>query len=320
MGNQSSKTQAYHAALLAAQQGQVDVSGLDPLEVLGIGKDFTWDELKEAFRQRAKLVHPDRGGSEALFNAVTECFRRLATEYKAREADRPHHELRADARAFSARQAEAPLSITAEDLKGDKFNETFNKLFDSNKLGDDEDFGYGGQMAASSKTRDDISVPQFMQATKAKGDKFAKEFNKVFEEATLPATNEVVRYAEPDALPMARQVQFTEIGAGRPGDFTRAATDGSGLPYSDYMAAYNNSRLVDPRAVQARREYRNVNDYTAARAARLEEGATTEELAYRAEREERERRREEERVRRAKERDNRHEQHFNQVSQLFLKR
>lgn len=321
MGNGGSKTQAYHAYLERQQRGAAGDAALDPYEVMGVAPNFSWDDLKEAYRQRAKLVHPDRpGGNELLFKAVTDCFRQLAVEFKARESGKPHAELRAESRAHAEQQAET-VSALAEELRGEKFTESFNRLFAQNKPEDEEaDFGYGAMMAASTgKSREDIAIPRLV--AHASGDKFARDFNSTFERVTLSDKKEVVRYAEPEALPMARQLQFTEIGGARPSEYTRTAMDGAkSIAYTDYKRAFEDTRLVDPRAVAQRKEYRTVDEYASARAQRTEAPATAEELEYRKAKEAAEAQQEAERLRRAKERDSRDERHYQKVSQLFLRR
>jgi curved DNA-binding protein CbpA len=42
----------------------------DPYKTLGVDKDASADEIKAAFRKRAKAAHPDKGGSAEAFAAV----------------------------------------------------------------------------------------------------------------------------------------------------------------------------------------------------------------------------------------------------------
>lgn len=48
----------------------------DPHDVLGVPRDFTPDQLREAWRRAAAQLHPDRGGSREEFERA-----RLAYEY-----------------------------------------------------------------------------------------------------------------------------------------------------------------------------------------------------------------------------------------------
>lgn len=46
-------------------------------EVLGVGPDATRDEIRTAFRRLIRQVHPDHGGSDALFRRVNEAYATL---------------------------------------------------------------------------------------------------------------------------------------------------------------------------------------------------------------------------------------------------
>lgn len=306
---------------------------IDPYEVLGVRKDFSWDELKDAYKRIAKLVHPDKGGNEQLFNTVTSCFKTLAQELKSREADKPHHVLKAESQAAAAAAETSPyygatmmpmnqggggggekrtsafmpppmMSTKADD--GD-FQSKFNRFFENNKI-EDEDLGshgYGHMMVPSSKKREDIHIDRTVK-------KFTNEsFNKTFEKAA-PLSKEVIIYKEPEPIVLAKNIQYTEIGVDSINDFTGTAngdrrgnggTGGGGLQYTDYMRAYTDTRLVDPRAVQQRREFRSVEDYEAARASRTQESMTPEERAYQAKKKAEQEKQEEERLYRMRQRD-----------------
>jgi hypothetical protein len=55
-------------------------SGADPDEirtsfaVLGLAPGASWDEVRSAYRQRVKEVHPDHGGDEESFHRVQEAY------------------------------------------------------------------------------------------------------------------------------------------------------------------------------------------------------------------------------------------------------
>ncbi len=48
--------------------------GINPFEVLGLTSDATADEVKRAFRQKALLHHPDRGGAADDFMATKRAY------------------------------------------------------------------------------------------------------------------------------------------------------------------------------------------------------------------------------------------------------
>ncbi len=57
---------------------------MDPYQTLGVPKDCTHEELKEAFRARARLVHPDRGGEPAAFIRLRQAYDQIINEFGRR--------------------------------------------------------------------------------------------------------------------------------------------------------------------------------------------------------------------------------------------
>ena len=323
MGANGSRQMTYEQYYEAIRNNPAQYANTDlnPYEVLGVRKNFEWEELKQAYRRVAKLVHPDKGGSEILFNKVTECFKQLASEYKARTADRPHHELRAESQNYyEQNQAKTPIDIRGVPTVNTdgSFIDRFNKAFDDNRLDDEEDGGYGHMMEKSNKKREDISIQPIL-----KGKVTRDVFNKTFETVTLASipSKDVVVYREPEALQLAKKLQFTELGGEKPGDYSSGvdiAANKQGLQYTDYMKAHTTTRLVDPRTVEKKKQFRSVQEYQTARETAMERPASEDELRYRAEMERKEKEREEIRVRRLQEKDQMISNHHARVNQLFL--
>ena len=53
---------------------------MNPHEVLGVRPGASPDEVRAAWRRRARATHPDRGGDEEAFAQVLEAYRRLSGE------------------------------------------------------------------------------------------------------------------------------------------------------------------------------------------------------------------------------------------------
>lgn len=339
MGNQNSRQltyQQYHELMQKQLHGgteqvalpapeSLDMSQVDPYQVLNVPRNFEWEQLKVAYRHAASLVHPDKGGNRHLFNLVTECFRFLANEYKARDADKPHFMLKQQSQDYIQQQQGAKVGVdTGRYVHREKDRDArinpavmdgmalgrFNKLFEENRLEDEEiHHGYGEMMEQSSKNREDIHVPKLIK-------KFDQgRFNKVFDKI-VPVTKEVVVYREPEPLQLAKQLQYTEIGGSKPNDYTSSIE--SSIKYTDYMKAHTTSRLVDPRSVEERKEYRSVEQYEKARDKTTQRPMTMEELRQRKEREEREKLAEENRLRRVQERDQIATDHYERMNRLLL--
>lgn len=309
MGNSTSRTQTYqqyYEALQRKQHIQLPTD-LSPYDILGVTKNFNWEELKEAYKRQARLVHPDKGGSEQLFNVVTDAFKKLAHEYKLRQQDKQHYELKQNYQHEQPQTTYRPNVIQDEN-----FNDKFNRLFDENKFDDEEESkGYGHMMAPSSKTREDIDIPQVMT-------KFSKsKFNELFDKQ-VPVGKDIIIYKEPEPLVLAKKLQFTEIGE-TTDDFSTDATKKTGLHYTDYMKAHTTSRLVDPRSVQERKTYKSIEEFESDRAARTQQKLSEEELRYQKEMQMKKERDEERRLKRVIEKDERIDKHYQNTSQLFLR-
>jgi DnaJ domain len=53
---------------------------MDPYYTLGVPKDCTREELKEAFRAKARRAHPDRGGEPAAFIQLRHAYNQIIAE------------------------------------------------------------------------------------------------------------------------------------------------------------------------------------------------------------------------------------------------
>ena len=75
---------------------------MNPYHTLGVAKGCTLDELKEAFRTRALLAHPDRGGEPTAFIQLRQAYDQIVNDVDARPpaptAEAPDQPARADRR------------------------------------------------------------------------------------------------------------------------------------------------------------------------------------------------------------------------------
>jgi curved DNA-binding protein CbpA len=287
MGQTGSRQYSYQQYYNAMQKnGKINLNGidlntLDPYEVLNVNKNFTWDELKDAYRRTALLTHPDKeGGDERIFNIVTKCFEYLAKEYKKRDADKPHHMLKEQSKNFFLDQKNSlphPSEIysngadTKEPFEK-RFNDTFNKCRIENE---DMDFGYGDFMDKSSKSREDFSINNIFNGNKVD----ASSFNEAFKRNVAPS-KEIIKYREPEPLQLAKSIQYTELGGKRPDDYSSSLEQQSknGLTYTDYMKAYTNTRLVDEDMIKSKKEFKSVEEYENYRDKRIKKKLSPKEL------------------------------------------
>lgn len=325
MGNSSSRQYTYQQYYNAIQQSgnienidfsKIDIETLNPYEVLNVPKTFTWDQLKESYRKLALNTHPDKeGGNEHLFNIITECFKKLAKEYKTRVSDKQHEEMKRESAAYFEKmhtnKAPHPSESfnPAKDISTAMFNETFEKC----KMYDEEtEFGYGTMMQESSKVREDINIERLIKKDKIKNEDFNALFNK-----NVPVSKQIVKYKEPEPLLLAKSIQFTELGGKRPDDYTSSMEQTNKLAYTDYMRAHNGERLVDPDL--KRKEFKSVTEYEKYRDNRIKKELTSREKKLLEEKKLKEEKAEFERLERLKQYDRNVEKSFSKANKLFLK-
>lgn len=328
MGANSSRQYTYQQYYNAAQKSgaideidfkDIDIDSINPYEVLNVPKNFTWNELKEAYRKLAINTHPDKqGGNKDLFNIITICFKKLGEELKRREEDKGHRDLKKQSNDFfhkmTNNEAQHPSEILApSDIKmtPDKFNKNFEKC----KLYDEEiEFGYGSKMDLSTKVREDINIEKLIKKNKIDNDSFNDLFNK-----NVPVNKALIKYREPEPLVLAKTLQFTELGAKRPDDYSSSIEKTSSLAYTDYMRAHDGTRLVDPRLMKNVKEFKSVDEYEAYRENKAKKVLSVRELKAEELKKIKETKAEEERLDRLKVYDKKIEMSYEKASQLFLR-
>jgi len=280
-----------------------------PRDVFELGETFTWDELKTAYRTVARRVHPDKGGSKELFSIATECFQILAKEItSASTHERGHMDLK---KAHDAFQATRPVMQSRHVDEGHSFQAGFNAFFEKHRRVDDEvDHGYGTDMEPSSEIREDIDIPKKL----AKFD--AKKFHDLFD-AEVPSTKALIHKSDPEPMVLAKKLQFTEIGSGRPNDYSSDGTTErakNALQYTDYMKAYTTSRLVHPKFKDGHVTFNTVEEYEAHRAKRTQDVFTVVEKRQMAREKRKIEKREATRLARVAENDRAAEDHHTRIA------
>lgn len=322
MGISSSRNYNYHQYYNAVKNTNFDFSTIDyeklnPYEVLNVSKKFTWNELKEAYKNTALLTHPDKeGGNKIVFDFVTDCFKYLALEYKNREIYKSHDEMRNNSLDYFKNNNDS-FTLPDIELNNGNFTEKFNKTFEKCKI-DDEDinFGYGDFMEKSSKNRDDINIDKLYN-----NDKFnASSFNDIFNKH-IPLTKDLIKFKEPQPLLLAKNIQFSEIGAKKTDDYSSSVENSSrnNLVYTDYMKAYTNTRLVDPDIIKSRKDFKDVSEYEKYRDTKIKKELTNKEKKYIENKKEKEEREEYLRLERIKDRDKIIELNHQKASRLLIK-
>ena len=328
MGANSSRQYTYQQYYNAAQKSgaideidftDIDIDSINPYEVLNVSKNFTWNELKEAYRKLAINTHPDKqGGNKDLFNIITICFKKLGDELKRREDDKGHHDLKKQSNDYFHKMTNNEQAHPSEVLSPSDIKMTptkFNKNFEKCKLYDEEiEFGYGSKMEVSTKVREDISIEKLIKKNKIDNESFNNLFNK-----NVPVNKALIKYREPEPLILAKTLQFTELGGKRPDDYSSSIEKNSSLAYTDYMRAHDGTRLVDPSLMKNVKEFKSVDEYEAYRENKAKKVLSARELKAEELKKMKEAKAEEERLERLKVYDKKVEKSYEKASQLFLR-
>tara|TARA_B100000405_G_scaffold193719_1_gene135773 strand:- start:8673 stop:9572 length:900 start_codon:yes stop_codon:yes gene_type:complete len=281
---------------------------MDPYKVLKVDKNCTVDQLRQAFKRVASQVHPDKGGNEEMFNIVVESYKTIFNTLKGRN-NKDFNQLKNDSQAeFNVMKAKKHVSFK-DDLKSEKFQAKFNRIFDDNRFGDPSiDDGYGYMMTASSAIREDINVGEKL--------KNFSDFNSVFDNQET-INKEITLYKEPEALVLSKKLSYNELGVDRVDDYSSESNKPSQLAYCDYMKAHTTNKLIDKNHMKKRQGFKNMDDIETKREG--QSFALTEEDKRQIEEGiKREKQRERQRAISLKENDRKIEEHFNRVNKLML--
>ena len=341
MGAKSSRQytyqQYYEAMKKSGQAANIDLKNInmdtiDPYEVFNISKNFTWNELKETYKKLAISAHPDKpGGNKDIFNIITYCFEKLALEYKKRESDLSHMELKKQSSEFFdkivSNKMPHPSIVNMNGREGrdgrdgdsnnaELFSQKFNRNFEKCKVYDDEmEFGYGKNMDESSKVREDIKIDKVIKKNKIDN----KSFNDIFN-SKVPINKQLVKYREPEPLLLAKSLQFTELGNKRPDDYSSSSIKKTNsLSYSDYMKAHEGTRLVDTSIIKDMKEFKSVEEYEVYRDTKAKVELSAKELKQQELKKMREEKEEQMRLERLNKYDRNIELSYEKANRLFIR-
>lgn len=279
MGNSTSRQYTYHQYYNVIKNDKkfdfkkINYELLDPYEVLEVRKNFTWDELKDAYKYTALLTHPDKeGGNAIVFNFVSECFKKLAYEYKARQSDKTFIDLKRQVEEYYSNEDTTPKPPPIDE----NFHERFNRTFEMCRVDNEEaDFGYGDLMEKSSNKRED-----FKQENLFKSQKFNNEnFNSIFNKHVPAPSKEIIKYKEPEPMVLAKKMDYTEIGGKRPDDYSSSIEkEGkNSLTYCDYKKAYTNTRLINEEIIKKQKDFKSIEEFQSYRDTKAKKGLTDKE-------------------------------------------
>lgn len=198
---------------------------------------LTHDSLKSAYKKAVIRAHPDKGGSEKEFEAVTRAYAYLGDILKRINGGRSTEgKVEAPTALSNTRTTDAEAwKIAPVQLNPSKLNlDAFNSMFEKTRIPDPEESGYGDWLKNSEDGRKTSSGPAF-------SGKFNREvFHKAFEEESRPLRAHRANALVAQELSLARGMGYaTELGRSAREDYTVAAVEtGKGQAFTDLKKAY----------------------------------------------------------------------------------
>jgi len=235
------------------------------LEVLGIQEEvaLTEEALKSAYKKMALKAHPDKGGSEEYFEAVTRAYAYLSEILK---------HMRGGGKRDMSGRVEAPTSLsTSRDMEAEKWKHTepvrlnaknldmnaFNKLFEQTHIPDPDSDGYGDWLkSADSKS---TAGPKF-------SGQFNRDvFNRMFDDEARKnqrASNSLIVHPGEMALTLNPTAGVSFVGE-RVESYTAAT--GSKFQFTDLRGAYTSESTISDKVANVQVGERNLEQYRASR-------------------------------------------------------
>jgi curved DNA-binding protein CbpA len=234
------------------------------LEVLGIQEEvaLTEETLKSAYKRMALKSHPDKGGSEEYFEAVTRAYAYLSEILKFMKGGRKETNGRVEAptnvrtsRDSEAKQWEIPADPIRLNAKNLDMN-AFNKLFEQTHMPDPDSDGYGDWLKGTDSKK---SAPTF------KGEFNRDVFNRMFDDETKKSrhpTNQLIVHPGEMALTL-NPTHGVDLVGERPDSYTAAPN--SRFQFTDLRGAYTSDSTISDKVANVPVQDRNYEQYRASR-------------------------------------------------------
>lgn len=298
-----------------ANLAQLQKDNIDALRLFNLNNNYTFDDLKRSYRTLAIKTHPDRpNGSKEKFQLVTKCYLSLVEKLKKEASEKQHDQLRDGSRDYWKSQVspqnKAHMQRGQKHAK-DNFNlNTFNKIFEENKIYDPNEEGYENWFKDDSP---DSKPSQPVFSNKFNIDVFNRTFDGWKGEEN---NSQIVEYKDPQAIQSCDNMGYSELGSNK-ANFTKAGvSQGQDLKYSDLKSAYTKGNLINPNQVKYK-TYRNINELEKDRS-NLSYDMSPEDAERRAIQSQIEQEEEEDRQSRLRQQDALSSQHYNKVHQRML--
>jgi len=208
------------------------------LRILGLEEEVALTDviLKAAYKKAALRAHPDKGGSEKEFEAVTKAFAYLGEILtRIRGGRAVDGKVEAPTALASGREEAAdkwkmvePVQLNASKLNVD----AFNSMFEKTRIPDPEESGYGDWLKGSDEQNKSANF-----SGKFNRDVFHKAFEEESQQRPMRGGGNAIVAQE---LSLARGMGYaTELGRTSRDDYTVAAVEtGKGQSFTDLKKAY----------------------------------------------------------------------------------
>jgi len=235
------------------------------LKVLGLEEEvaLTDEALKAAYKKAATRAHPDKGGSEEAFEAVTRSYAYLSEILKRIHGGRGKEGVvEAPAILTQGRSSDAeawkhvePVRLNAKNLDMN----AFNKMFEQTRMPDPDDEGYGDWLRTEGGAEEAGSKKNF-------GGKFNREvFHQMFEDELKNSKKGGRENNHQLSVMTTRPMMLAptmgvELGRDRPSDYTAAAN--ANLKYTDLKNAFTTESTFSGQVADVRVDARNFDQYS----------------------------------------------------------
>jgi len=234
------------------------------LEVLNIQEEvaLTEESLKSAYKKMALRSHPDKGGSEEYFEAVTRAYAYLVEILKfmkggKRATSGPVN----SSNVQQSREAEAkkwdyggePVRLNAKNLDMN----AFNKMFEQTHMPDPDSDGYGDWLKSADS--------QGGSGQKFKGEFNRDVFNRMFEDdARKGAKQSTALMVHPGQMALTlNPTSGVDLVGERPDSYTAAPN--SRFQFTDLRGAYTSESTISDKVSNVAVHERNFEQYRASR-------------------------------------------------------
>jgi curved DNA-binding protein CbpA len=216
------------------------------------------DSLRSAYKKAAVKAHPDKGGSEQQFEAVTRAYGYLTEILRRVQGGRSKEgkveapTVLKDSRSEDTKEWQhvQPVKLNPKNLDMN----AFNKMFEQTRIPDPDEDGYGDWLKTEG-------------GGKASGQTFSGKFNRdvfndMFEKEARSSRTGALAVMQPQAMTLAPG-HGVELGRGAAGDYTAAAN--ASVKYTDLKQAYTTYNTFSSEVAGVAVDNRTFDGYSASR-------------------------------------------------------